>query len=163
MYEMPNLTVQVKTFLRFLDGEENVQQVENRDITALFLPEECIFYFFDSYVGIINGTQYIFGPEVNVSPTYYKGNVYFPNPEHFRVYYMRANRWSESQIFDNWGTLSLGYPAFGEYNENEYPNGVIIVNHTIKNPKDGIILSAKKTITEFVQPSEEVKKAFSYR
>lgn len=159
MYEMPNLTVQVRTFLRFY-GRETVQQVENRDISSLSLPEECEFYFFDSYVGIINGTEYIFGPEVNVSPTYYKGNEYYPNPEHFRVYFMRAHEWPESKIFDDFGPSSLAYPGFGFYNEKEYPNGVLIVNQIITNPKDGIILSVKKTIKEFIQPSEETIKAY---
>ena len=160
---MPDLTVQANNFVRFLSPttEKTIFPVETRNIDALpDLPEECAFYFFDSFVGVVNDVEYRFGPELNVSPKFYKGSTYFPNPEHFRVFQMRSYGWSEDEIFANWGEDSLGYSTFGKYTKKNFPSGILIVNGTIVNPVGGIILSVKETITSYAFPAGPIPTAY---
>ena len=114
--------------------------------------EEYTFYFFDSYVGIVDGVAYRFGPELNVEK-YYCGGTYYPNPEHFKSYYMRCNGWTEEEIANCENNSHTRF-VFGVYNKEHYPNGVLIVNGNIINPNDGTILRVTETISNEVFPDE---------
>ena len=151
------VTVETRTFVRIAERFDTmVLPAETRDPESVTHSDECEFYFFDSYVGIVDGVVYPFGPELNVSPKYYCVGSYYPNPEHFRAYYMRCYGWSEEQIANNENDL-----VFGEYNKMEYPDGVVTVNGRITNPKGGVILQIKETIDHDVYPSEETKRMYS--
>ena len=152
--------VMVKTFAKFelpLRGKKIIP-VKTRNVEDLSLPEECDFYFFDSYVGIVNGVEYPFGPEFNASAHYYKCREYYPDVEKFRVYFMRLNGWSEDKIQS---VEDLAYNPFASFNSTKYPNGVIIVDSQITNPgKTGVILSAENVYEDYRNPSEEEVKSY---
>ena len=148
-------TVIVKTFAKFElpYKAKRIIPVKTRNVEELNLPEECDFYFFDSYVGIVNGVEYRFGPEFNESAHYYKCRDYYPDVEKFRVYFMRLNGWSEDKIQN---MEKLDFNPFENFNSTEYPNGVIIVDSTITNPgKTGVILSAKNVFEDYRIPLKE--------
>ena len=151
--------VKTKTFIKFVNSrpfQKNDMAVETRDPAEIMaLPDECEFYFYDSYVGVVEGIEYPFGPEMNVSKHYFKANNHYPNPDHFRVYFMRCHGWSEESIWDSADHL-FQLSTFPEYTLDNYPQGVLIVGGLITNPgKDGIILTAEKTINEYIYPSAE--------
>lgn len=151
-------TIKIMSFVKFIYPEQQVKAVSTRDVSDLELPDECEFYFFDSYVGIIDGITYPFGPEQNVSPRYYKAEEHYPEADKFRVYFMRCYGWKEADI---WNPENLEFNPFSCYNSTEFPKGVVIVNRHITNPgKNGIILSAKKTVTDYEYPSREVLEAY---
>ncbi|MBQ3408601.1 MAG: hypothetical protein IJH12_05295 [Clostridia bacterium] len=151
------VTVETRSFVCIAEEFKTmVLPAETRTPESVIHSDECVFYFFDSYVGIVDGVEYRFGPEFNVSPKYYCVGKYYPNPEHFRAYHMRCWGWSEKQIAEHENDF-----AFGEYNETVYPDGVVTVNGVIQNPKGGVILQAKKTIDHDEYPSEETKKMYS--
>jgi len=151
-----NVTVETRNFVRIEERlKTRVLPAETRAPESVSHSDECVFYFFSSYVGIVDGVEYRFGPEFNVSPKYYCVGNYYPNPEHFRAYYMRCWGWSEDEIAEGANDI-----VFGDFNETVYPDGVVTVNHEIKNPKGGVILQAKKTIEHDEFPSEETKKMY---
>lgn len=153
-----NVTVELGTFVvkRY---DSNVMQVESRVPETIGETEECVFYFYDSYVGIIDGKSYPFGPKLNVSQKYYRGGDYYPDVDIFRRYFMRCFGWSED-VIQSQNSDEFRNSAFTSYNKDEFPNGVLIVNNEITNPKDGVILSAKKTIETEQYPSEEEKSRY---
>lgn len=156
-----NMEMQVRTFVKFVSPEMKDMMVESREsLENIVLPDECEFYFYDSYVATVNGEEYPFGPEMEVSRHYFKVSEHYVNPDYFRVYYMRCWRWPEEKIWDKTGE-AYKCSMFEHYTSDEYPQGVVIVDQEIINPgKDGIILCAKKTINDYIYPSEEVIAAY---
>ena len=148
---MKDVTVETRSFVRIKERfETTVFETKTRTPESVSHSDECVFYFFDSYVGIVDGVEYRFGPEFNVSPKYYCVGNYYPNPEYFRNYFMRCFGWSEKQIAEHENEI-----VFGDYNKTVYPNGVVTVNGEITNPKDGLIIQIKNTIDYDKFPSEE--------
>ena len=150
-------TIVEKCFVKFVNPNQPPKVVSSRDVSKLSLPKECEFYFFDAYVSICGGKEYIAGPESNVSPHYFKVEKYWPNVEHFRIYFMRCNGWSEDYIKH---PEKMSFNVFKEYNAKEYPKGVVIVNQMICNPGTGVILSANKVIKKAIFPSKKVRDAY---
>ena len=155
------IQVNKKTFIKFVSPMQRDMAVETRELSeSIELPEECEFYFYDSYVGTVDGVEYPFGPEMNVSRHYFKVSEHYVNPDYFRVYSMRCYGWSEEKIWDPTGK-SYKRSMFTDYTVDKYPQGVVIVNQLITNPgKDGIILFSKKTINEYIYPSTEEMEAY---
>lgn len=150
------MQVKTKTFIKFVSPNKPDMPVKTRALSeGIALPEECEFYFYDSYVGIVDGVEYPFGPEMNVSRHYFKVAEHYVNPDYFRVYSMRCYGWSEEKIWDPTGK-AYRVSAFSAYTLDNYPQGVVIVNQVITNPgKNGIILCARNTIAEYIYPSAE--------
>lgn len=140
----------IKTFVKFLSPEPKTLEVASRNPEEILLPDECEFYFYDSLVDNGKAT----GPEMNVSKHYFKASEHYVDPDYFRVYLMRCYSWPEQKIWDN-TRESYKLSNFNNYTLDKYPNGVLIVNQIITNPKNGIILSAKKEITEYIMPTKE--------
>ena len=154
------MEIQTKIFIRFINNPQSEDEeicVENRNPELIKLPEECEFYFCERYVATIDGVEYPFGPEMNVSKHYFKVAEHFVNPDHFRVYEMRCNGWSEEKIWRDPSTYKRAW-AYAEYTLEHYPQGVVIVNQVITNPgADGIILSSKVTINDYIWPSADLE------
>ena len=151
-------TTTIRTYVRFVKPNRPAMLVKSRDVKKLSLPDECEFYFYDTNVGVVNGVEYPFGPEINVSPHYFKVGEHFANPEAFRVYFMRCFGWDEDFIKNpqKWKNT-----VFAQYNANEFPNGVVIINGEIINPgKNGVIISAKKVTKKASFPTKKEIEAY---
>ena len=148
-----DVTVELRTFVakRY---DQNVMEVAARIPETIGESEECEFYFYDSYVGIVDGKSYPFGPKLNKSQKYYRGGAYYPDVDIFRRYYMRCFGWSE-EIIQNPDSDSFRSSMFSYLTKEEFPNGLILVNNEIKNPRGGVILSVKETIETEQYPSDE--------
>ena len=148
-----NVAVELGTFVvkRY---DTNVMQVAARIPETIGETEECVFYFYDSYIGIVEGKSYPFGPKLNISQKYYRGGAYYPDVDIFRRYYMRCFGWSED-VIQNPDSDEFRNSVFTCYTKEEFPNGVLLVNSEITNPSGGVILSVKETINTEQYPSEE--------
>lgn len=154
--------MEIRTFVRVKNfGREDVVcQAKRRDPNSLEdLPTECVFYFFDRYIEKIKGIEYPVGPEVNVSRKYYKAGEYSPNIDTFRVNEMRCYGYKEETIFDATGK-SYQRTRFSKYTPQEYPKGVVIVDGTILNPKDGIVYTVKRIVKDYEWPDQETIEAY---
>ncbi|MBR2704398.1 MAG: hypothetical protein IKE91_02915 [Clostridia bacterium] len=159
MKENAKVTVETRSFVciktRF---KSEIVQVESRTLEAVVEhPEECTLYFFDSYVGIVDGVEYRFGPQLNVSTKYFYAGEYYPDTVIFKHYLMRCYGWTDEQIeteeLPTWST-------FYDLTEEKYPKGVLIINTEIINPIDGTVVQTKKTFTEEKYPSQEIINAY---
>lgn len=154
---MKEPVIKTKTFVKFVSPSRLPDMpVENREVETLSLPEECEFYFYDSYVGIIKGIEYPFGPSFNESKHYFKAREHYTRADFFRVYFMMCYGRSEEEARNPNPNPEDDFPHhFSQYSSEEYPQGVLIVNSIITNPKDGIILSVKEEINEYRIPSQK--------
>ena len=147
---MENPEVKLKTFFG-TDGEfvtTMVLEVENRNLDEILskLPKEFIGYFYDQFVGIINGIEYPFGPKMNASNKYYKCSRHYSAEEISSHSYSELhdckyrNAYVEALEKDEF--FASIYPY---YSAEKYPQGITIIEGIITNPgKDGIII-VKKT------------------
>ena len=149
----------IKTFLKFVGATSKTIMVTSRNPEEILflLPDECEFYFYDS---LVNDNGKATGQEINVSKHYFKASEHYVDPDYFRVYIMRCYSWPEHKIWDK-TQKSYKFSNFTNYTLDKYPNGVIIVNNIITNPRNGIIISAKKEITEYIMPTEEDIKIYA--
>lgn len=154
-------TMKTMSFVKFMYPEEQqIVAAPGRVLSKLKLPKECEFYFFDAEYKIgKDGNPYPVGRKKNKSNHYFKVKEYYPNTDHFRVYFMRCHGWSEEDIW-NKNSERVAGSGFDNFNE-KFPNGIVILGQVITDPgKTGIIISAERIIRDYENPSAEVLKAY---